>query len=1138
MTGAEEQLTLTRMELARATGRPLSLVAQLAEELRDEFPECFVADEMGLHLDPAAQQLIQDHFPPEEDLVPLEELSGLLGVEHDRARNIARRLSAEGGEWESALVTRRAEEAEVCSLFVRRDFAPVLSEAVRLSNERAAQRQRTREVTDQLSDFATEMLEGQSLDAQEFRKLVEIFGPDSSMDLLFQYRPDFKAAPVDKVSSFLTDYLGAFIVGKGKLNLDNLSLAAEFLSNQTLKKSLIEVIKQHCHQFYQLTKRDDQHLDDLSIISDHLQYLRGKITDLNNTDLTEVLEAVEDYYTFLFVEIEKPECFVDSISGDRPFPDLNQRINVGELLYENDTQDIARKRTLLIADDPGMGKSASAIMAKEKVGSQCAVILSPSGMVETWQKYLTDYFKEEHAPRVLVVDSMDSLRGAKQEDYDYVILTHGRLKPGYTSLLKEMGFDMLIVDEAHEFKNIQEGMKAGELLGLTDFVYEQENSHILMLTATPAPNKVVDIAMMLRVLYPQNFKNDDGTHMDNNELALRIIKGDYLDLRTLLVPRMQRKLIAESIKMPGLVENTYGLELSEKMREIYELILDDDEFTSSEKIQRIRQLLNNPATLDATPGIDSVKAVAVGSHLRERFESENKILMFVNDYVDNIITGEHTIFKAMNLPEDVKVHVITGDTPGDPRKEARRQFQEDDEKVLLVVSGGTAGLGIDLSAADRVVFYNEPWNNSLRRQQIGRAYRPGRDKELYVDTFYFPNTLEDGMRLYSEAKDLAIQKLLHGIKLTELEKEALIRDDLQSGSGDESMYDINPELAAYYYSSWQRMLRMFGHVKEMGEKDFQNTFLPQHGKEYAETYHELADRSYQANAARLNGTLITEHLEEAGIKPKDAKILDIASGPEMLRRHIPEEYQDSVVSLDINGLHFKGEGGDRVVGQMLKLPIRDESMDHVNMSLALHYTKQRIRQNIHERVQAITEMGRVLKVGGRATITMIYSLDFEDPNKLANSFHELGFRIIGDSTGEVESGQNFKARVVTIEKTQPTAHDFDISSASNAQLQRVSAGFKLRKNEAAVRDTKKIVDEFRIKRKRSFKARLTQADSRVLEEETEILKTMHDLRKVYGTVKDIPAEEIVMNGFARVYIGKKHLLFSRLRSALGAVILR
>lgn len=1139
-----EAIPRSRQKLARLLGERLSVITALTEEVREAFPETVEESAHGLLLSPEAQQLIDERRSPAEGMVAVDEFAKMLEEPYQRVVAAARRLSCEDTELESELALRRSAPEEKSKLFMQPHLATAVKESLSNRKERERQRKQADAVEDRFGLFAEELKTGETLNSQEFRKLVEIFGPENSMDLLIQFRPEFNEVPVDMVSSFLTDYLGSFLIAKGKLDLDNLSLTTEFLSNQTLKSSLVEVVKQHCHTFYQHEKRDNPQEDDLTILSSHLDSLREKIVELENDDLMDVLQAVEDFYTYLFVEVEKPENFVYSITGDRPFPDLSQRINVGEMVYEDQQKGIYKKRRMLIADDPRMGKSASAIMAKEHTGAKCAVILAPGSVVDVWKSYLSDkvdtemgkqigYFQPGKAPRVLTVTSPNQLDGINEDDYDYIILSHGRLREKYTNLLQQINFDMLIVDEAHEFRNIEEGIAANELIKLADYVAGQPDSYTLMLSATPAPNKVSDIAMVLRVLYPNRFVHEDGTPMTNKELALQIIKGDYIDLRSLLVPLMQRKLIKESIKMPELIEEYIPLELSSKMQEIYELFLDDDELTSTEKIQRFRQFLNNPATFKATPDVESVKAVAVGDRLRKNFETEDKIMLFVSDYVTDIIVGEHTIHEALNMPDNVEVITISGENTKAERDAARESFQNDDKKILLIVSGKIAGLGLDFSAADRIGFYNEPWNKSRKRQMWGRGYSPGRTKPLYVDTFYFPNTFEEGLHYYIEAKEIAIQKLLHGIQLTELEQKALIKEE--ESPSDESIHDINPELAAYYYSSWQRMLRMFGYVKELGEKDFTEKFLPDHGVEYARTYRELMNRSYQANAARLSGSLITNHLENKKASLKNIKILDLASGPEMLKSHIPEELADSVISLDINKQHFTGLGTKRMVGSMKSLPFNRGSLDYVNMSLALHYTKQLVTKGIHERTETIAEINRVLKVGGRATITMLYSVKFEDEEKLYKSLASLGFKVVSRDTGEVESKDNFKASVLTIEKTKQGP---DLDSLSNAALQRISSGLKIVKTEDKVKDTKKIVDEFWIKSKQRLKARLTQKDQEILQEETEILAVMNDLKKTYKGIKEIPAEQIIMNSFSRIYTGRRHVLFARLKSAIGAVVLR
>jgi len=84
----------------------------------------------------------------------------------------------------------------------------------------------------------------------------------------------------------------------------------------------------------------------------------------------------------LFEDISKPDNIVDELEPGRLFPDLNQRINIKEL---------ALKKKMLIADEMGVGKSASAILAKESLGVKQALVVVPSNVIEVWQKYLSDY---------------------------------------------------------------------------------------------------------------------------------------------------------------------------------------------------------------------------------------------------------------------------------------------------------------------------------------------------------------------------------------------------------------------------------------------------------------------------------------------------------------------------------------------------------------------------------------------------------------------------------------------------------------------------------------------------------------------------------------------------------------------------
>lgn len=366
--------------------------------------------------------------------------------------------------------------------------------------------------------------------------------------------------------------------------------------------------------------------------------------------------------------------------------------------------------------------------------------------------------------------------------------------------------------------------------------------------------------------------------------------------------------------------------------------------------------------------------------------------------------------------------------------------------------------------------------------------------------------------------------------ITDVERELLEKDELQT---DPSV-EVNPELARHYFSSWDKMMEIFGKTKEVGEKDFVK-FLEKYAKEYADCYADMGSRSYQSNASRVSGTLINEFVKDKNQNPEDVRIIDVASGPEMLRNHIGEEYEDRVVSIDINASHFRGQGGQRIVGSFLKLPFKENSVDYANLSLALHYTNFVPSKNKFERLELLQGLNVMLKEKGRAVIELIYSLDLRDEEKFKNAVEALGFRVVDEYNGIAVSANNFRSRVITLEKVAQCPKDMD------EILQKVGGenldGLKFAKKGARLADSRKVITEFSLGDK-TTSIRLNEQDQVVLEEEQKTLEEGADLKNQWGSIKDIPGEEVIRNGFVRIFNGSKYILFKKLSVASGAVVIR
>lgn len=1124
----------TGFALSKKLGNGQDTIQRIAEEVASDSPEWIKvyrtkAGQPRVHYHPDLVRRIKQESENRASEVASNEWISLrfvaieLGVAQATARLLVESCREEYSEMFALMRTSsgRGRGRGALREHYHRDLIPRLQERV---GGRAGYRQRLTE-----EEFLSKRLVGdleclsdrESPDGSDFKALIGLFDAESALDILYHRHPEYRKLPVPYVKSMIGEYLGDFMMVKGEFSLEGLEKGAAFLSTPAFKDRLTEVVKMDC--LHMLNYLGRMSLDDVNAVAvtEYLEGIRQKSAHIDSPELEEILSEVEAYYTLLFNDIHKPGHFIDQLGDNRLFPDINQRINVQELLF---------KHKILIADEMGTGKSASAIMAKEIVGAKQALVVVPSNVVSVWENYLSDkmdgdkqlgYFKEGRAPNVLVVNSLDDLKNSNKAEYDYIVISQERLNDEYTDILETFDYDMMIVDEMHKLKNITSGKRSNNLIRLAERV-DGNDKYLALLSGTPVPNKVGDVALTLKLLYPQDFAG-----IDNKQLTSQILNGDVLDLRSRLMMRTQMKSLTENIDMPEMKQETEKIYLSDYERDIYDILLEEDELTASEKLALLRQFTLNPRMLDATPDVVGAKVVHTGDTLRESFSYKDKIVMFVNGYIEGIIRGEDTIIPDLQLPENVEVQLIHGGVSKQERLDIQQQLQTRDKKMLLLVSGQTADTGVDFSGADEVFHYNEPWSLYDKQQQTARVYRPGLESDLTVRTFVTEATLEEGINRYIEKKYLAIEKILRGIPISDIEKNMLA----QAEKTVDPNAEVSPELAKYYFSSQDKMARIYGYVKEIGEDKFLE-FLSKYGQDYANAYADLTGaRSYQANMARLSGSVIKDMIDSQGKAPHDVRILDLASGPEILQRHVVDELSGSVYSLDINPRHFT-QPGKKMTGSISKIPVADGAVDYVNLSLGLHYTRWAPSRGNFERLETLMEINRVLSVGGRATIGMIHSLKLNDGSELRDTLGKLGFKVIDGYTGNVSNGKSFDTQLLTLEKITHITDDVTrLASAVDAKT------LKFTKNEAGLSETRKIATQFNINGT-MVPVHLNTLDQKVLKEEEESVLQMETLQKNYGGIERIPEDKIVSQGFSRVFNGKRYVLFRRLNTDPSAVLIR
>lgn len=1051
----------------------------------------------------------------------------------------------------------------------------------------------------------------QSQQSEELVRLVHVFGPSKVVSLLFKLHPKFSAIPVEKVGRIIGEYLGDTLLMRSLAFLEEVPTVEGILSGSPdFEQALYVNLKEYCLSGFADRAASLGDMTPVMLVAQRLMQLEQSIGH-GSPAIQLVIRKVENYFAEVLNTKKTSPRLVDSLNGGREFPDDNQKINRVEIEHE---------KRVAIADRMGAGKSASAIIAKEELGIPLALVVVPGDLVARWQRYLSDevgedggqigYFKPGLAPKVFTIEGPNDVENIPS-DVEYIVISHERLQPQYSHELLKLDYGMLITDEVHKLKNITEGTRARELLKLAgsgsnkevrDFDSELSKKHAekkdiytVLLSGTPAPNKVQDVAVLLKLLYPERFGN-----VESKQLVREIIHGDITDIQALLMPKMQMKNISGEAEMPELHETVLDLELEGVEKEIYQALLDTADLQPNEKLAVLREFLINPDLLEATPGLPSAKAEQLARVLNEKLAQGRKPVVFVNDYISGVLrefnhqpesvgAQRQTLIERLQelLTVQCDIYIICPPAKGkriestyDTDREAvERNFDAHPGPCLLLVSGNTVDVGRDFSGGTDVYDYNETWTMAGKNQRVGRVYRPGAQDDIESYTSMVKGTIEEGIYTYIREKQKLIDKLFKGVPLTELEQQILEKDE----QGDGAALELNPELAEYYLSHFQRLVKFFGATKEQGERSF-TKFLARYGAEYANSYTELGSRSYQANAARVCGHIVQSLAEQQGLAQPGCVVVDQASGPQMLEKHMPQDFEGRVVSTDINPHHFSRVESQTyevpngrvnlkpdVVVASYKNPPFENNVDFVNFSFALHYTRfapqrqykigayptdEEVRaivankekdaekyreyteqfEHNFERLVVLRNTVKSLKQGGSLVLNMIHSMDFKNNGEQQRElFAQLGVELVEEFSGEVdtESGA-YASKVYTLRKVSDPIELKYIKPELLDSLRFMKTG-------DAIRDTGRVLNSFTL-RGRTIKLNLNNQDEYVYNEEQQVIALSRELIAKYGgKIETIPAEElrgIDKDGFSRIRVGKKYILLKKLKSAAGCIVIR
>ncbi len=418
---------------------------------------------------------------------------------------------------------------------------------------------------------------------------------------------------------------------------------------------------------------------------------------------------------------------------------------------------------VLLADEVGLGKTVEAGMAlKEYLLRGMAsrvLILTPAPLVGQWEEEMRTKFEVEFATSYDPQLRRDAAAFWAQPRVIASIATARRAE--HFALLAAENYDLVIVDEAHHLKNRQtQNWKLVNTL---------QKRFLLLLSATPVQNSLIELYNLLTLLKPGIFKTEKEfrqSYMTTGKPRVPANRDRMRDLMRDVMIRNTRSLV--DVRLPPRQAVTVRLDPEAGEAEAYAKLncLMQETYADETTAHRLalRHLLSSAGSTPATAARAitrfASKSVAAGKlqqwrDLAARYEAlarsgptvkEKALLELLarNAEEKKIVFVHHreTLDRLSHLLEKEAMPFVRfeGAMNGPEKDEAIARFQRDAPLLLSTESGGE---GRNLQFCNTLVNFDLPWNPMAIEQRIGRIHRIGQTREVFIFNLAVRGTLEE-----------------------------------------------------------------------------------------------------------------------------------------------------------------------------------------------------------------------------------------------------------------------------------------------------------------------------------------------------------------------------------------------------------
>jgi superfamily II DNA or RNA helicase len=412
---------------------------------------------------------------------------------------------------------------------------------------------------------------------------------------------------------------------------------------------------------------------------------------------------------------------------------------------------------VLLADEVGLGKTIEAGMVLKEYllrgMAERILVLVPATLVGQWQEEMATKFDTQFATSYDSLLRNDPEKFWSQPRVIASIATARRAE--HQEILARQNYDLVIVDEAHHLKN--------RATANWKLVNALNKRFLLLLSATPVQNSLVELYNLLTLLKPGIFKTEKefrASYMTSGKPRVPANRDRMRDLMRDVMIRNTRSLV--DVKLPPRHATTLRLEPTDEERACYlelsELVAEAHGKATTQQRLALRYLLSAAGSTATTAAsaisryLEKNRAARQWESLRERYaaiaqsgkEKALDELLRRNPDEKKMVFVHHreTLHRLADLMarEHIPCAQFEGGMTGPEKDRAVERFRDE---VPLLISTESGGEGRNLQFCNTMINFDLPWNPMTIEQRIGRIHRIGQPREVFVFNLAVRGTLED-----------------------------------------------------------------------------------------------------------------------------------------------------------------------------------------------------------------------------------------------------------------------------------------------------------------------------------------------------------------------------------------------------------